>query len=75
MTATTRLQVGQTLTGPLFNEPMRVETVSASGDLSWVLGLVGTQTERFRHPSVPAELLSVGITDARKPYRQITFGV
>ncbi len=42
------LQVGQTLIGPLFNEPMRVETVGASGDGSWVVGLVGAQSERFR---------------------------
>ena len=40
--------MGQILTGPLFNEPMRVETVSVSGDRSWTVGLVGTQSERFR---------------------------
>jgi superfamily II DNA or RNA helicase len=42
------LGVGQTLTGPLFNEPMRVETVAPAGAGSWVVGLVGLQTERFR---------------------------
>jgi len=36
------------LVGSLFNEPMRVETVRASGDATWILGLVGTQSERFR---------------------------
>lgn len=35
---------GQILTGALFNEPMRVETVKASGADSWIVGLVGTQT-------------------------------
>ena len=31
---------GQVLTGPLFSEPMRVETVRASGADAWVAGLV-----------------------------------
>src|SRR5438067_60503 len=48
MVASTALGVGQTLTGPLFNEPMRVETVAPAGAGSWVVGLVGLQTERFR---------------------------
>src|SRR5205823_7675312 len=48
MVASTPLGVGQTLTGPLFNEPMRVETVAPAGVSSWVVGLVGLQTERFR---------------------------
>ncbi|MBC8391930.1 MAG: DUF3883 domain-containing protein [Deltaproteobacteria bacterium] len=39
---------GQILTGPLFNEPMQVETVRPSGDGAWVVGLVGIQSERFR---------------------------
>ncbi|OPY70782.1 MAG: ATP-dependent helicase HepA [Syntrophorhabdus sp. PtaU1.Bin002] len=34
--------------GALFNEPMRVETVSAQGADHWVVGLVGTQSEKFR---------------------------
>ncbi|MCP9465425.1 MAG: SNF2-related protein, partial [Nitrospira sp.] len=38
---------GQILTGPLFNEPMRVETVRANGPDTWEVGLVGTQSERF----------------------------
>jgi hypothetical protein len=48
MSETAPLRVGQTLIGPLFNEPMRVETVSAAGNSSWVVGLVGAQSERFR---------------------------
>ena len=39
---------GQVLTGPLFSEPMRVETVIANGPTTWVVGLVGVQSERFR---------------------------
>lgn len=48
MTETASLIVGQTLTGPLFNEPMRVETVTPTGDGSYLVGLVGLQSERFR---------------------------
>jgi hypothetical protein len=39
---------GQILIGPLFNEPMRVETVQPNGSASWAVGLVGTHSERFR---------------------------
>ena len=39
---------GQILTGPQFSEPVRVETVRADGAGSWVLGVVGIKTERFR---------------------------
>ena len=44
----TPIHEGQTIVGPLFNEPMQVETVRPTGDGSWVAGLIGTQTERFR---------------------------
>jgi len=43
-----RLNEGQILSGPLFSEPMRIESVRASGDGTWTLGLAGTQSERFR---------------------------
>jgi len=39
---------GQILAGPLFSEPMRVETIRPVGTGAWSLGLVGLQTERFR---------------------------
>src|SRR5215813_2689632 len=42
------LQPGHILTGPLFSEPMRVETVRAHGAGVWEVGLVGMQSERFR---------------------------
>jgi superfamily II DNA or RNA helicase len=42
------LREGQILSGPLFSEPMRIESVRASGDGTWTLGLAGTQSERFR---------------------------
>ena len=36
------------LTGPLLNQPMRVETVRETGASSWTRGLVGTRSERLR---------------------------
>ena len=48
MTTPLRPSEGQILTGPLFNEPMRVETVAETGPGNWSLGLVGTRSERFR---------------------------
>lgn len=38
----------QIFVGPLFNEPVRVETVRPNGTDSWTLGVVGLQSERFR---------------------------
>src|SRR3954451_12853113 len=60
---------GQLLTGPLFNEPMRVETVQATSPTSWVVGLVGTQTERFRKVTLTTgELEQLTILDPRHSY-------
>src|SRR5262245_28474424 len=42
------LQPGHILTGPLFSEPMRVETVRVHGAGVWEVGLVGVQPERLR---------------------------
>lgn len=42
------IREGQTLEGSLFNEPMRVETVRSQGPDSWVVGLVGKNSERYR---------------------------
>ncbi|MGH8578373.1 MAG: helicase-related protein, partial [Gammaproteobacteria bacterium] len=45
---------------------MRVETVQASGPASWVLGLVGTPSERFRKVTLTAEDIGrLTIIDAR----------
>jgi len=49
---------GQILTGSLFNEPMRVETVQPNGAATWAVGLVGTQTERYRKVTLTAEDLA-----------------
>ncbi len=43
-----QIKEGSILTGPLFNEPMRVETVRTSNNDTWTIGLVGIQSERFR---------------------------
>ena len=56
---------GQVLRGPLFSEPMRVETVRANGRWSWVVGLVGTQSERFRKVTLTgADLEGLTVLDA-----------
>lgn len=39
---------GCIIVGSLFNEPMRLETMHSSGEGTWILGMVGTQSERFR---------------------------
>ena len=41
MTEQAAPSLGQTLVGPLFNEPMRVETVQSNGAASWIVGFVG----------------------------------
>lgn len=48
---------GQILTGSLFHEPMRVETVRSGGPGNWIMGLVGLQTEQFRRVTITEEEL------------------
>ncbi len=48
MSSEAPIVAGQYLEGPLFSEPMRVDTVRAHSADSWSAGLVGTQTNRFR---------------------------
>lgn len=52
------LKQGQVLKGPLFNEPMRIETALDNGDGTWIVGLVGTQSERYRKVTLTAQDLS-----------------
>ncbi len=60
-----QLREGQVLMGPQFNEPMRVETVRSNGPDSWIAGLVGLQTERFRSVTLTAkDLQALTIHDA-----------
>jgi len=46
---------GSIVIGPLFNEPMRVETVSPIGDDSWNIGLVGVKSEQFRRVTLTSK--------------------
>ncbi len=54
MTAGYPVRPGQILSGPLFNEPMQVETVYLNGPESWIVGMVGLQSERFRRVTLAA---------------------
>ena len=60
---------GQLLTGPMFNEPMRVETVQPNGATSWMVGLVGTNSERFRKVTITADdLEQLTVLDPRHTF-------
>jgi superfamily II DNA or RNA helicase len=63
------IKPGQILSGPLFNEPMRVETVRQNGPDTWILGLVGTQSERFRNVNLTTrDLESLSILDVTSTF-------
>ena len=49
---------GQVVSGTLFSEPMRVETIRESGPGTWVVGLCGLSTEKFRRVTLTAADLS-----------------
>ena len=61
MTKNVTLAVDQVLIGSIFNEPMRVERVRDNGNGTWVVGLVGTQSEQFRRVTLTNQDLA-GIT-------------
>ena len=68
MSATT-IHEGQILTGPLFSEPMLVETVRSDGPGTWIAGLVGRQSERFRRVTLTADdIASLTIADSQRSY-------
>lgn len=63
------LYPGQILTGTLFNEPMRVETVRQDGPDTWVIGVVGTQSERFRSVTLTSrDIEALTIFDVTSTY-------
>src|SRR3990170_59924 len=63
------IEPGQILTGTLFNEPMRVETVRANGPDTWIVGLVGTQSERFRSVTLTSrDIEALTIFDVTSTY-------
>lgn len=64
-----QLRAGQILSGPLFNEPMRIETAREAGSETWVLGLVGVRSERFRSVTVTLQdLKSLNVLDPTPTY-------
>jgi superfamily II DNA or RNA helicase len=61
---------GQILTGPLFNEPMRVETVRPNGPDGWTVGLAGIRSEQFRRVNLTrADLSTLTILDSTYTYQ------
>ncbi len=63
-------QPGQIVTGRLFIEPMRVETADQISDGTWRLGLVGTQTEKFRSVTLSAaDLASLTIRQPTQSFK------
>jgi hypothetical protein len=63
------IREGQILTGALFNEAMRVETVVSGDTGNVVVGLVGVQSEKFRKVTLTAaDLKSLTILDTTKRY-------
>ena len=70
MTTAPFIAEGQTLVGPQFAEPMRVETVRRTGPGAWEAGLVGTRSERFRRVTLTAEdIAGLAIADAARSYQ------
>ncbi len=69
MSAEVPIREGQVLTGPLFSEPMQVETVRSNGLNVWVAGLVGQQSEQFRRVTLTSDDISnLTITDSALSY-------
>ena len=69
MTEAAPIRDGQILTGHLFSEPMRVETVRPNGPGSWIVGLVGTQTEKFHRATLSeSDIKSLAITGSDLSY-------
>ena len=60
---------GQILTGPQFNEPMRVETFCSKGPGLWSAGLVAQRSEVFRRVTLSLdEIKELTITDPAPSY-------
>ena len=57
------------LSGPLFSEPMRVETILPNGPDSVEASLVGQRTEQFRRVTLtPADIANLTIADPSLSY-------
>ena len=69
MTAGSILEEGQVVTGPLFNEPMRVVIARPNGPESIEAGLVGLETNGFRNVTLTqADIANLKITDPHPTY-------
>ena len=69
MSTEIHIREGQILTGPLFSEPMQVETVRRNGPGVWVLGLVGQRSEQFRRVTLTSDDISnLTIADSALSY-------
>jgi len=65
------LTEGQIVKSLLFNEPMRVETVRTYTSGTLTVGMVGTQTERFRRVILTSEE-AAGLTILNEIYANIS---
>jgi len=61
------IESGQILRGSQFGEPVRVEIVRQSGPDTWVLGVVGLRTERFRNVTLTAGDLTTLVIQSPTP--------
>lgn len=69
MKDSTRLKPRHTLIGLHFGEPMRIVTLKATGSGRYALGLVGTQTKRFRSVTLSeSDLAPLGVREAGGEY-------
>jgi len=63
------LREGSIVVGSLFSEPMRVETVRVGGGGTWTVGLVGTQSERFRRVTLTdSDISTLSVLDSAFSY-------
>lgn len=68
MAAPQDIHPGKTLTGPFFDEPVRVETVQQQGE-GLLLGLVGLRSERFRRVTLhPEDLAQISVIEREEPF-------
>lgn len=59
------LREGQILSGALFDEPVRIETIRHENEEIWVLGLVGLSSSRFRKVHLhDSDIASLTILDS-----------
>ncbi len=69
MATDTSIQDGQIVTGPLFNEPMRVVIVRPNGTDSIEVGLEGLETSSFRRVTLTSDdIANLKITDPHPTY-------